>query len=418
MTSPINFSGRCASSGVGRGNAVVVTDSITADSFGSGPVVAILPSLVRENVMLLPDTVVAVVAVSGSVGAHGAGLLRERRIPCIVQCSPEVLAIPKGSALLVEASKGVVRESPAESSLGHDFGKIKLTPEACYRPERRYQRLRFDLLKLGWEESPAFLFGLVPCEVELRDGVIFVHNGPDLDELAPAILNNVSWFLSTIDKRQSEITAIKSALRRLQEQQVSQEMLVDELPLLSQLYFNLTKYIYLTQFIADPLVEEWLEYLDKSSINAQDYAFNFLHSEYNRMALIDDSYPGKSTTWSLPSPPPRVWQGQVVLHHHNHLDRNHLAEALEASLRLKADVITPLSRYRIVVPLIYQLTEEHYFVSSSICSFINSALDALSKRIFGETTPASERERIYDCSMTDLEPYLKTGWHHMFEEVR
>ena len=74
--------------------------------------VIIADDLLPSDVSALPEHIAGVLLASGSPTAHAGILLRNRNIPCIVQAGNEVLAIPGGTLLLLDADKATARVAP------------------------------------------------------------------------------------------------------------------------------------------------------------------------------------------------------------------------------------------------------------------------------------------------------------------
>ena len=177
------ISGLCVSPGDANGFAVICHDIKTAAIPTKENIVIILPTLDRDLIERLTPNVVGVVAEKGSIGSHGAGILREMHIPCMVRVPDAMNIIHSGDYISISGKKNTVRINhdrivflgnnrilnSTYDQLNEDrTEEIRISKTLdCYRPTRRYQRLRFDMLKPAWEYSPLFLFGIPRCELLL-----------------------------------------------------------------------------------------------------------------------------------------------------------------------------------------------------------------------------------------------------------
>jgi len=75
--------------------------------------IVIADDLLPSDVSALPDSVAGVLMASGSPTSHAGILLRNRGIPSVVQAHAEVLAIPTGTPVLLDADKAVAVIAPS-----------------------------------------------------------------------------------------------------------------------------------------------------------------------------------------------------------------------------------------------------------------------------------------------------------------
>jgi len=433
--------GKGASKGVCKGTAIFGGAKRTALHVSKESlVVLVLKSLDREVYKLIEDNVVGVVAECGSVACHGAAILRELGIPCVVACSNALRAIPQGAEIEVNGLEGTVvlrkrrvhivaavdeRVKPALQESKTSFEEAlfvssnkNTTPcfevrrsksVECYRPNRSYQLLRYDMLRHGWEESPRFLFGGPKCKLERsKNGVVLVHNAPRLDDICLLVLDNPDWVMAVARQREESISAWKSSLPTYYKKVNAKHrlQLLEATERLHDMYSGLLRYIYLTQFIADELVDKWMRLIEPLGKDCTEVVYALLTSEYVRRAVAAKIHPGRSTFWQVPSPDPQIWQGDSALRATIDGEETLLRHALNYSIRTGRSLIGAHCRYRLVVPLIYQMAEEHYYVSSSICSFINRAVDTASTVIFGQETRIEHRSKVFSFTWQEFRKAL------------
>ncbi len=431
----IKINGQSVSKGVGKGNAIKINVRSNEKYFHQTgkPVILIIDNLNRDIYKYISDDVKGVVARKGSVGCHGAGILREFKIPCVVRCSSifsdafigktaevngedgsvtifsiEVENVPETLSdqfdLIEKNNK--IEKTENRISENKTINRIKISGKTeCYRPGRKYQKLRFDMLKKGWEESPNYLFGLSSCKLELsNDNEIIIHNGPDLNDIKNYILNNIEWFYKIGKERQKNVEKWKNDLAKLNDHvnYKNRKSLKNAIISLVEIYTGLLRYIYLTQFVANDLIDEWASLLDKFIKGSENLVSSFLKSEYNRKSIINKNYPGKSTYWILPSQDPHIWEGEVIFDIAIPTEEQIYKTILMKSINSGSDIILLYCRYRMVIPIVYQMAEEHYYVSSSICSYLNRALENVTNIIYGPEKSPEYRSQIYLHSLDDL----------------
>jgi phosphohistidine swiveling domain-containing protein len=406
--------GNGASKGIAHGHAFRYHEDTVDELSKQSSIILLASTLDRSLCLTLPMNIAAVVASSGSIGAHGAGFLRELGIPCVVGCGEALNEIEDGEALIVDGAQGTVTITDKETVDLEKIGEGEVIPIglkeiACYRPNRHYQQLRFDMLKDGWQESPYHLFQQQHCQLTRSDeGVVTIHWGPDLEQVKQFILQNPVWFFRIAMQREKEIEEIKDCLTRFQDDvnSPSAKMLIGTLETLITYYTRLLRYVYLTQFITDDLIGEWSNLAKIISEEGPAFIQEFLFSDYTRKAVINGDYPGESTIWSMPSASPKVWHGRIYWTQVRPNEDYFFRSAMIRSLESRSDILIKYAHFRLIIPSMYQMAEEHYFVSSSICSFINRTLDNASKLLLGVDTPASERSQIYNYTLEHLRTAL------------
>lgn len=405
--------GNGASKGIAHGHAFHYHVGIGDELSKQTSIILLVSILDRGLCLTLPTNIAAVVASSGSIGAHGAGFLRELGIPCVVGCGG-LNEIEDGEDLIVDGAQGTVTITDGEiMDLGEteesEIIPIGLKEIACYRPNRQYQQLRFDMLKDGWQESPYYLFRQQCCQLSRSDeGVVTIHGGPDLEQIKQFILQNPVWFFRIAAQREKEIEEIKDGLTRFQDDVNSSDAktLLSTLDSLITYYTRLLRYVYLTQFITDELIAEWSNLAKTISEDGPAFIQEFLFSDYTRKAVVNGDYPGESTVWSVPSASPKVWPGRIYWTQVRPNEDYFFRSVMVHSLTARSDILIKYAHFRLIIPSMYQMAEEHYFVSSSICSFINRALDSASKLLLGSDTPASGRSQIHNYTLIYLRKAL------------
>lgn len=347
------------------------------------PIILVVKELNRNAVVSLPPNVCAVLAEKGSVGCHGAGILREKGIPCLIRISNLSEILREGDIAEVVGENGTLRileQLSYKKVKWKDIIRVE-EQEVSYRPNRIYQNLRFDILKDGWEESPEFLFELPRCELKLKKGIVFISNAPNLSDLRKAIIENPDESLMILKKRALTIQRIKTELESIKNHLDYEDisLIYSQFEKCVGLYHNLLKYIYITQFVSDALTDELVELIGQATSEnefREKYIKENLKSDYVSVSVREKVDPGVSTTWTIPCREPYIWKGEIDWK--RNIGDYQLVKRMFARTEEEGfEFYIKYSSLALMVPILYQLAEEHYFVSSSICSFLNKFIEVL-----------------------------------------
>ena len=126
------------------------------------PEILVVKSLNRQIVTTLAHNIVGVIAETGSIGSHGSGILRELGIPCVLRIDSAKNIFHEGQIVEVDGNSSkivVMKETIIDSQNNKNIVPIQISQEKeCYRPERLYQKLRFDILESIQKEIHAIFF--------------------------------------------------------------------------------------------------------------------------------------------------------------------------------------------------------------------------------------------------------------------
>ena len=394
--------------GVSQGNAIGKVAFYGSMNTMDEPSILVVPELNRTIVTNIARNVTGIIAEKGSIGCHGAGLLREMGIPCIIKNFDVEERLIEGDIVEIIGNSGLIKvydlsiggENKCWESISQEQAEV------CYRPNRIYQRLRFDILKDGWESSPQFLFHLPMCKLDLKHGVVYIHNAPKLSEIKDVILKNPDEYLILAKKRAFDIQKITFELNEINNNIEYSDLkrVYTQFIQCIGLYRDLLKYIYMTQFISDDLTEDIVRIIANISSETgvkEKYINNNLHSDYVKNAVKENYYPGVSTTWTIPAREPHIWKGKINWKH-NKTDLYLVEEVMSASMESGFDICYNFCVLNVLVPIIYQLSEEHYHVSSSICSYLNKFIEIFAKYLVDRGI-ISTGEEILEMPLTELQ---------------
>lgn len=398
----IKINGLCVSSGDASGRVHIITEGTSKDINVDSPTILVTKLLDRNILVHMNKNIVGVIAEYGNIGSHGAGILRQLRIPCMLRINNATAFLKNGDYVEFCSAEGYIkcyiprRKSASISScesLGARYEKvsrhpfeindIKLRDEwISLRPQRCYQKLRFDMFKEAHEHGPEALLGLPVTRVEQDSrGVMIEYGAPDIDDLCSYVLSHPDWVVRKAKERATDMATIKKELTKLKGMVSNKDF--DTLNYVFEsgikLYQLLYKYFYMSQAISEDLLDIYLDFIGKVLGSRVGEDLLELESDYVKNSLASGFDPGISQIWNKDSCAPHIWNGAIdtsplpvdskILTAISHMDsQNHR-------------YLEDYESFRIIVPLIYQLSEEYYYLSSSIHSFINWSIVGFSEYI-------------------------------------
>ena len=389
----IEVKGVCVSKGNAKGVVLNIFDkSITVED--TTPVILVLQNLDRNILVSLRKNVVGVIAEHGNIGSHGAGILRDLKIPCIIRIKNAARVLKTGEYLELCGDKNCIICDHSELKLEHSNNagmlyqrvverrcSIKdIRPEnnwVCWRPFRHYQKLRFDIISPVYQEMPVFLFGMKPAKARQNaTGALEEYGNPILEDVCSFVINNPNWLVEMAAKRSIEISDIKSILNECSNtiQKNDNETFYSIFCTGIQQYRRLYKYAFMSQAISDEILDIYCDFIElmigyKKTISTEE-----LYSEYVNNCLKSGVDPGISQKWSTNLESPHIWDGKLI--------NRELKEDLNVLDKIsksqnEVSYRKDYSSFRIIVPLVYQLSEEFFYISSSINSYIKWSIQKL-----------------------------------------
>ena len=414
--------GLCVSPGNAKGRVEICSNIDSIITQKQEDIILVIPYLDRDLIGKLNQNIVGVIAETGSIGSHGAGILRELHIPCIVRVNNALSIFHQGDQLRIDESKIEIinKYSPLVSynndnlihstyeDLNSDRSSVIRVSKTidCYRPTRKYQRLRFEMLKSGWEESPSFLFGLPKCTLfQDKRGVVFVKNGPRILDICSYYFDHPKELIKISKKRSSHIVRINENLETLLDllNSDSPKDIAFVLSSAVRHYQELMLYIYCSQYIYDDLIEIFLDIVSKYDLSLRQFFIYQLRSKYVQNSVNSKNHPGISQTWTFPSHEPYVWKGSIDYEPFRISD---FPENVQTKLSDNPVLYNDIWSLLQIVPLVYQMAEEFYYTSSSINSYINRCLDIISnyEKQHGKTEKLPNS--IFNWSLEQLNYYI------------
>ncbi len=400
---------------------ICVVDSHYSEKTLAEATILVMKTLDRKLLVNLNRNVVGVIAEIGNIGSHGAGILRHLNIPCILRIK---------NALEIFKDGEIVKLCGADSSISFDrdiqnrkhviepslqYGKLysSLSSETfeltdikinqtwyCARPERPYQRLRYDIIKEVFVLSANFLFGLPPAKIKRNEvGAITTLGAPDNLDICRYVLKNPSWLIAKARERSLVIDNIKIELALLNQLPQTMDGYVAVFEKGVELYRSLFRYSLMSQAISDELLDAYTDFVSMITQRWTSRDILNLRSVYIENCIESGIDPGVSQKWKSEKAERHIWDGTIIF--------EPLCEDEEIigrinsqpnSEKLKKDY----NSFRIIVPLVYQLSEEFFYISSSINSYINWSLVNICNEFNKKLGKTLNVEDLYEFSIEDL----------------
>lgn len=409
---------------VSKGNAVgkiCVVDSRYSEKALTEETILVMKTLDRKLLVNLNRNVVGVIAEIGNIGSHGAGILRHLKIPCILRIKNALEIFKDGEIVKLCGTDSSIffggdiqnRKYVIEPSL--QYGKLYslLSSETfeladikvnqtwyCARPERPYQRLRYDIIKEAFVLSANFLFGLPPAKIKQNEvGAITTLGAPDTLDICRYVLKNPSWLISKARERSLVVDNIKIELAQLNQLSQTMDGYVAVFEKGVELYRSLFRYSLMSQAISDELLDAYTDFVSMITERGTSRDILNLRSVYVENCIGSGIDPGVSQKWKVEKAERHIWDGTIIF--------EPLCEDKEIigrinshnnSEKLKKDY----DSFRIIVPLVYQLSEEFFYISSSINSYINWSLVNICNEFNKKLEITLNVEDLYEFSIEDL----------------
>lgn len=423
--------GLCVSKGNVSGTVRVIKDAIKKPVAYSQNTILVMKTLDRGLIVGLDKNVVGIVAERGNIGSHGAGILRQRNIPCVLRIKEATNIFKDGDILELRGSENCVISSlPSlvgvtpqnEDSGNSEFTYSSISKESfsvndirlenkwvCPRPERAYQKLRYDIIHNVYGSSGAYLFGLPPAQVKQNDfGAVCTYGAPYISDICRFVLCNPTWLVEKAQHRSVEFTQIKNTLKSMMKQ--TDTKCVEEIYHIFcssvKLYQSMFKYVSMSQAISDELLDIYLDFLRMSMGIKVSKDILHLKSDYVERCLASGIDPGVSQRWNPKRDIPHIWDGELD---YSPLERDErIVSGILKKQHGSGRMLRDYDSFRVIIPLVYQLAEEYFYISSSINSFINWGIIKLCEYLNEVNNTNVSVEEYYGMTLADIHALLQS----------
>lgn len=420
------LSGLCVSSGNVKGVARIVEGNWRDVPLPESAVL-VMKTLDRNLLVNLNKNVVGVIAEHGNIGSHGAGILRQLKIPCVLRVNNATTKIKNGDTVeLCDVDNCVVcsRENDDLDSVDKTEKSVfnyKLISKDSFdikqirpinrwikpRPGRVYQKLRFDIISNVYASSAEYIYKLPPAFTRQDDnGVLETYGSPCLLDLCSFVLCNPSWLVKKARERTREFDSIKLSMEELLSytNSVSISNVTFVFTKSIELYRAIFKYLYLSQVTSDEFLDIYLDFIHLVTGKRVSKDIFNLKSDYVEKCLNSGIDPGGFQKWSSDIVTPHIWYGEI-----NYIpfpEDKTILNAICQSGDSEKHLLRDYNAFRIIIPLIYQLSEEFFYIARSINSFLNWSIVNIHKYICEKCKINISIDDLYNTSLTDVYRYI------------
>ena len=411
------YLGLVVSQGEAKGEAVIVDDNYE-NKILPPKTILITKALTRKLLVNLPPNVVGIVAEIGNIGSHGAGILRQKKIPCIVRISNITSYIKDGTVIEINGKSscvlledGVNKEHTIsnESTVFSYFSISKpgftlsnIRPvENWYmpRPDRQYQLLRYDMIKDVYVAGTKYLFNMTePSVRRAPTGQLEIYGTPYIPDLCSFELSNPEWLLLQSKERTAYFDEIKNTLHLLYSF-TSDESLINAIKVFREsvkAYQSLFRYVFLAQVTSDELLDVYIDFVYQLTGNYITKDVLEMKSDYVARCISSGVDPGDFQKWQDQIRRPYIWDG-IIDYTPFPEDRN-IMNAISRYGTNNDQLLNDYQSFRIIIPLLYQLSEEFFYMSKSINTFIQWSI-VLLKNYFENNNMLNSNDNFYDLSL-------------------
>ena len=418
--------GLCVSKGNATGIVKIINPNDKLEHYLS-PTIIVMKKLDRKFLVEMDKSVVGVIAEEGNIGSHGAGILRQLNIPCILRIKNATQILVNNSKATIDGSKSIVKCQLSDEYLNISssdsgsiaFSYLNITKKnfdihdiqainswICPRPDRIYQELRYSIMCDVFASSGHYVFGLPEAKVKRNDqGAILIYGQPSIESVCSFLLCSPSWLIDTSKERTIEFNKIKLTLKSLESELITSNlsMIYGIFNTCIDLYRSIFKYSFTSQAISDDLIELYVDFCKQLGITTIKDISN-LKSEYVKQCLNSKIDPGVSQRWNSQKILPHIWDGCI---NYTPLE---IEPIIQNTINEKANhqiLQRDYEAFRIIIPLVYQLSEEYFYVSSSINSFINWAIAMICNYINIKEGYNRDIDYYYNMSLFDFCPLVE-----------
>lgn len=416
--------GLCVSKGTAKGVVYIVPENKKIKSF-SQDTILVMKSLEREILVNINDKIVGVIAEKGNIGSHGAGILRQMKIPCVLRVKNATSRLSEGELVELIGEKNCIicLQDPCEKNTTinefelsfkykdiskDNFGLIDIRPNNFWykpRPDRVYQKLRFDIICDVYASSSQYLYNLPAKTRQDSNGVLEIFGTPNIADICSFVLKNPSWLKEKAYERTRDFVLIKREMENMMHYCNSNEVnsVTYVFKKSIELYRAIFKYLFLAQLTSDEFIDiylDFIKYVTKKSVSRD--IFN-LKSDYVEKCLKSGIDPGGFETWNGVKQNPHIWYGEI--NYTPFAIDNEIKEAIEKFPCERDQLLKDYNAFREIIPLIYQLSEEFFYISKSINTFLNWSMIRIHE-LLTEIGENISIEQFYDTPLITIYDYI------------
>lgn len=213
------------------------------------------------------------------------------------------------------------------------------------------------------------------------------------------MLKNPSWLVSKARERSLVVDNIKIELAQLNRLPQTIDGYVSVFEKGVELYRSLFRYSLMSQAISDELLDAYTDFVSMITERGTSRDILNLRSVYVENCIESGIDPGVSQKWKIEKAERHIWDGTINFEPLcEDEEMVGIINSNNDSEKLKEDY----NSFRTIVPLVYQLSEEFFYISSSINSYVNWSLVNLCNEFNKKLSITLNVEDLYEFSMDDL----------------
>lgn len=421
----IKYKGLCASQGKVKGKILNYEVDNRLQTIPEGTIL-VVDKLERDLVVNLDSNVVGVIAEIGNIGSHGAGILRQLKIPCIIRIpnitklceNGEDAEIDGKTSTFTVYSEQKKNESHLSSLHSLKYNELAADNYALSdiktndfwikpRPDRVYQKLRYDMIATAYTGGTSYLYHIDSKTRHASDGTLEVFGIPRIESLCIFQLCNPSWFVEKAKERTALFSTMKNELHELAKtaDPESIDCIINIFKRATAQYRSLFKYMFLTQLHSDQFIELYVDFVENLTAQSVSTDVLGLESMYVKNCLQTKIDPGVFQKWDNTQIALNIWEGKIDYTPFP-IDEDIISCISNQAVNQKR-LLRDYNSFRILVPLIYQMSEEFFYMSKSINSFLNWSMQLLFTYLNNVLELNIDSiNAFYDMPLTTVEDYI------------
>lgn len=226
------------------------------------------------------------------------------------------------------------------------------------------------MIKDVYAAGTEYLYGVPKTETRQSErGVLEVKGVPTTLDLCRFQIGHPDWLVEKANERDVEFSKMKKRLRDLlpMVHNPSKENIIEVFNTAVKLYQNLFTYVFLAQTTSDEVLDIYLDFLKE--LTGKEYSRDILEmkSDYVERCMNSEVDAGSFQSWSEKTPSPFVWEGMID--YTPFREDKGLISIISAKENSEC-FLEDYNSFRKIVPLLYQLSEEFFYMSRSINTFL------------------------------------------------
>lgn len=378
----------------------------------------------------LDKRIVGLVAQQGSITCHAANLFEElaniedRNLNAIVAVGEIDLSQLTGMELEIDAMAGIIRLSMSASDSDvqifeavsrlqtpHYRQKTRRLTEqhegvtwTCYRPHYSFSTLDRSLIVEGFRRSTVVLLKRPPCAVRFDvSGRFWLANEATPELLINRIISSPDWFY---EKAYEQHTSFGAILDKIVQNEASWEAtpdletLKDGITFLWHAVSEFYSRLPLTMSTYEPLFAEFLTALQSSGLSKTESLAclrSLRRAEYPIAAFRLGAFFSLRKWLEFPASKPKIVRAQINFERRSAYDQ----KIMYCATLLKPSDSERLMLLRRVVPIMFEIKEEKFYVSKAIMGWLNVLLENAGS-ILVRRRLLKDYQEILDHSIEDI----------------